>query len=43
MKKNSVLNAITRIAFQFARLGAGSASLCNRYQPKLPDSLKHYK
>lgn len=40
MKKRSVLNAVVRIAFQFAKLGAESASLFHHYQPKLPDSLK---
>ncbi len=42
MKKNSVLNTIARIAFQFAWLGAESASLFHHYQPKLPDSLKRH-
>ncbi len=43
MTAQSILNKIAKAALGFANFGANSASIFNRYQPKLPDSLKKKK
>lgn len=40
MKEQPVLKAIVKIAYYFAKLGAGSASSFSRYQPNLPTQLR---
>lgn len=34
-----ILNLTAKIAIFFAMIGAGSASIINNYQPKLPEQL----
>lgn len=43
MKTRSVLKTVAKIASGCAKLGASSASIFNRYQPNLPNSLKSKK
>ncbi len=43
MTTQSILNKAAKMALIFANIGANSASIFNRYQPKLPDSLKKKK
>ncbi|MCI9295794.1 MAG: cyclic lactone autoinducer peptide [Lachnospiraceae bacterium] len=43
MIAQSILNKVAKAALGFANFGANSASIFNRYQPKLPDSLKKKK
>ena len=43
MIAQSILNKAAKMSLVFANNGANSASIFNRYQPKLPDYLKKKK